>query len=242
MSKAHRAVKLLRTIPRGPSIALVCVGALSLGGCGGSSSHQSTSHAGTQTSQAKTQTARETPAQSNPDVGAAQAQRPSTKQLALGAQNVNSKTHAHSADNVHATGGVQRARVTPAASNDDESSTGAKGPLNPCTLVSRSEAQSIAGAPLKAAIEAPLGPTCIYRFSHPKADITLAVESANISQLTRQMAKRQQVMVASRRGYCGRLGNEMLFVQISTGRVLNVTAPCAVAQRLAAIAVGHLAD
>jgi hypothetical protein len=235
MRKAHQGGKLLRTIPKGLSIALVCVVAFALGGCGGSSSHQSTTQAGTQT-------ARATPAQSNPDVGAAQAQISRPQQLALGANHARTKARARDADKIHATGGAQRARATPAASNDDVSSTGATGPLNPCTLVSRSQAQAIAGAPVKTAIEAPLGPTCIYTFSHPKPDITLALESANLSQLTRQMVKRQQVMVASKRGYCGRLGSEMLFVQISTGQVLNVTAPCAVAQRLAVIAVGHLAD
>jgi hypothetical protein len=47
--------------------------------------------------------------------------------------------------------------------------------------------------------------------------------------------------VGARKAYCGSLGSQMLYVPLTGGRVLHVTASCAVAQRFAALALSHLA-
>jgi hypothetical protein len=92
-----------------------------------------------------------------------------------------------------------------------------------------------------AQIEAPLGPTCIYRFRGTTSDITLGVESIGLSQATGHLTKRTRITVGTRQAYCGRLGTGMLFVPVSGGHVLNVTAPCSVAKRFAALAISRLA-
>jgi hypothetical protein len=140
---------------------------------------------------------------------------------------------------VEASGSVQRARQTPDASNDDTSTTGAK-PLNPCMLVSMAEAQAITGGAVAARSEAPLGPTCVYTMSRARPAITLAIESQSFSALSRQLSGRKRVTVKAHRAYCGRLGNEVLFVPLAGGRVLNVTASCAIAQRFAVQALSRL--
>jgi hypothetical protein len=71
--------------------------------------------------------------------------------------------------------------------------------------------------------------------------VTLAIESMSFSQATHQMHKRSPVSINGRVGYCGRLGAQMLFLPLSQGRVLNVTAPCAQARRFATVALTHLA-
>ena len=213
------------------SIAMLCTGTGALAGCGGSS-----------TSNVSTHQARPTAAQSSPDVGNATAQITSKKQgsgssrrtqpqgLALIGAKSSGPTEAQR---------VQRARSTPATTSDEHSSTGGS-QLNPCTLVSASEAQAITGGPVVGPVEAPLGPTCIYRPNGSKAQITLAVESMSFSKVTHQMTKPNRVTVRGHLAYCGRLGAPMLFIPLSGGRVLNVTAPCGMAQRFAATALGRL--
>jgi len=135
--------------------------------------------------------------------------------------------------------GIQRARVT-ATPNDEHNSTGAK-PPNPCAFVGAAQAQAIAGGLIKAQIAAPLGPTCIYKLSGSRPDITLAVESMSLPQVARQMRKTTQLSIGGHTAYCGTLGREMLFLSLSGGRVLNVTAPCALARQFAAAALSHVA-
>jgi hypothetical protein len=134
-----------------------------------------------------------------------------------------------------------QASETPATSNDDKTRTAVASTFNPCNLVSLAEAQSITGGAISGRIEAPLGPTCIYVHKGSNQQITLAIESLNFRQVTRQLAKRQSIVVNGRRGYCGRLGAQMLFVQLPAHRTLNVVAPCGVAQRFAAVALNRLA-
>lgn len=63
----------------------------------------------------------------------------------------------------------------------------------------------------------------------------------SFSRLSRQLSSRKAIVVAGRHAYCGRLGTQMLLVPLGKGELLNVTAPCAVAQRFAAYALSHLA-
>ena len=134
---------------------------------------------------------------------------------------------------------VVPARQTPGSSNDEESNTGAK-PLNPCKLVSLSEAQAISGGAITKLNEAPLGPTCIYSGTGRAAAVTLAVESESFSQVTRPMTARKRVVISGHRSLCGRLGTQMLLVPLGRYQLLNVTAPCGIAQRFAALAVSRL--
>jgi hypothetical protein len=134
---------------------------------------------------------------------------------------------------------VVRARDTPGASKDDENTTGTK-PLNPCQLVSLAEARAITRGAVRRATEAPLGPTCIYGGGGRAAAITLTVETERFSQATREMRARRRVTIRGRRSLCGRLGIQMLFVPLARLQLLHVTAPCGIAQRLAAVAVRRL--
>lgn len=113
---------------------------------------------------------------------------------------------------------------------------------NPCKLVSVPEAKAITGGAIVGSLEAPLGPTCVYRPAQRKtSSITLDVESSNFAQITRQMNNRHQLTIRGHRAYCGLLGSQMLYVQLPGGRILHVTAPCPLAQRFAATALSHFA-
>jgi len=210
---------------------ICCIAGALLVGCGGSSS---SSHPVPTT----TTRGRDTPQMSNPDIGGSQPQsgRPAA---ALGQlpRRSHSKVRADKARVT--TAKVAQARQTPGSSNDDESATGAK-PLNPCKLVSLSEAQTITGGAITKLIEAPLGPTCIYSGRGSSAGVTLAVETESFRQATRHMTARKHVVVGGHRSLCGRLGTQMLFVPLGRYQLLNVTATCGIAKGFAAVAVSRL--
>jgi hypothetical protein len=109
---------------------------------------------------------------------------------------------------------------------------------NPCTLVSKTQAQSIVGAALRSAKEAPLGPTCIFTFAGRRASITLAVESLNYAKTVGPMKRVTKLTIGGRPAECGTLGTQMLFVSLSGGKkVMNVTASCRIAEAFASDAV-----
>src|SRR4051812_47711932 len=114
--------------------------------------------------------------------------------------------------------------------------------FTPCNLVTKAQAGAIVGAPLQDPLEAPQGPTCIYRSQDGKSFVTLAVQSLQFSKLKRQMHKRQKVDVSNRTAFCGMLGQPMLYVSLSGSRVLSVAAPCKVARQFAATAVRRLSN
>jgi hypothetical protein len=147
-------------------------------------------------------------------------------------------------DTVHTGRVVQKGAATPASSGDDTSPPGQQqtiGP-NPCGLVSTATAQAVIGTRIASRTEAPLGPTCIFRLAHKKREITIAVESMSFSAATRDLGKPKRVTVAGRPGICSTHGMHTLFVSLHSGSVLNVTAPCGVAKRLAAKALTRLHD
>ncbi len=155
------------------------------------------------------QQGQQTPQQSNPDVTQATSQR---------------------SGKLHAT--VQKSRPTPEASSDDLQKRAAS-QFNPCRLVTVSEAHVITGGAVTSRTEAPLGPTCIYSGAKPLGQITVTIESRALSQVSHQMQQRKPLTVGNRRGYCGRLGAQMLYVPLTSGEVLHVTAPCAIAEQFA---------
>jgi hypothetical protein len=112
--------------------------------------------------------------------------------------------------------------------------------VTPCALVSRVQAQSIVGVKLLEPLEAPQGPTCIYRTTSGKNVLTVAVQPADIKHLKRQMRDRHRVNISDKLGYCGTFGRPTLYMELSRDRVLSVSAPCAMARQFAAKALPHL--
>ena len=110
----------------------------------------------------------------------------------------------------------------------------------PCTLVTKSQAQALIGAPILEPLQAPQGPTCIYRSRSGKSFVTLAVQTVSFMKLRSQMRHRRRIEVSDRTGYCGNLGQPELYVALSAGRVLRVAAPCSLASRFAAKAIPML--
>ncbi len=136
---------------------------------------------------------------------------------------------------------ARRAQGVLEGPQDESNATGAR-TVNPCTLVSRSQAQAILGKQVGPPVEAPQGPTCIYKLRGTRNSITLAVESANFSKVKPQSQLRDRISVTIRehRAYCGTLGGPALILPLSGGRSLVVAAPCPLAAGFAATALGHL--
>ena len=226
--------------------AALSAAALALAGCGGSSSTPTQSTAQVTKSVASQPASRQTPAHSNPDVGSAGSQVTSSKHTAPGADNVNpngaargkasDERVARGGDHVGHAGTVQKAHHGPSTSDDNPVAVTS---INPCTLVTFAEARTITGGVI-GATEAPLGPTCIYKRTNTKSNITLAVELQSFAQVTKHMQRRKSVTIGDRQAYCGTLGSKMLFVPLPSGQVLNVTAPCSVAKQFAALALQRL--
>jgi hypothetical protein len=144
-------------------------------------------------------------------------------------------------DVVHAGHVVQVGAGTPDASGDDTSPPGQHTGQDPCTLVSKATAQAVVGARILSRFEAPLGPTCIFKVAHGR-EITIAVEPVSFSAAVHELGRRERVRVSGRPAVCGTRGMQTLFVSLHSGGVLNVTAPCRVAQRLAAKALARIHD
>jgi hypothetical protein len=136
---------------------------------------------------------------------------------------------------------VSSARGIGTEPNDEVNSSGAK-KINPCMLVTRSQAQAILGKPVGALTEAPQGPTCIYRPRGAKSFITLAVESKNFSKVEPQSQLRDRISlkVAGHSAYCGVVGTPMLIVSLANGKFMSVAAPCPIAASFAAKALARL--
>lgn len=110
----------------------------------------------------------------------------------------------------------------------------------PCTLVTKSQAQAIVGAPLLAPVQAPQGPTCIYRSRSGDSYVTLAVQSLSFAKIKPLLRQRTHVAVSDRTAYCGNYGKPMLYVRLSPGRLLSIAAPCRVAKQFASQAIENL--
>jgi hypothetical protein len=110
----------------------------------------------------------------------------------------------------------------------------------PCSLVTKTQAAAIVGGSILEPLEAPQGPTCIYQTKSGKPYVTLAVQTVDFAKLRKQIRDERAVAIASRTAYCGTYGKPMLFLPVSGGRVLSITAPCSMAQRFAAKAAAHL--
>lgn len=112
--------------------------------------------------------------------------------------------------------------------------------FSPCNLVTPNRARAILGEPVAAPVEAPQGPTCIYRSRSGDDFTTIAVQAVPFSQLRRQIPKPQRLHVAGRTGYCSGRGQSIVYVPLPERRVLSVGAPCGVAKQFALTALQRL--
>ena len=112
--------------------------------------------------------------------------------------------------------------------------------FTPCNLVTESEAQAIVGRPMQVPVEAPQGPTCIYRPRSGKQLIAVAVQDADFAKLRPQIKDLRQVEIRDRAAYCGSYGQPMLYLPLAPGRVLSINADCDIARDFAVKALPHL--
>ncbi len=131
------------------------------------------------------------------------------------------------------TGGNTANDDNPAGSKAEGESASARS--GPCTLVTLSDARAILGARTPAPVEAPLGPTCIYRPAGTHMLVTLAVQPRGTVKLSTR--GRSQSRIAGHVAYCMSQGQPGTYVALSRGRMLVVAAPCATGARLAAAAL-----
>jgi hypothetical protein len=112
------------------------------------------------------------------------------------------------------------------------------GPLgiDPCTLVTRSEAQAVVGSVSRPQLGLQ-GPTCIYQARHVKQPITLSLQRLSLSQVARLASDIHRTSVSGRKAMCMNYGGLRLLVPLSSGSVLTVGAPCKIAEDLAATAL-----
>jgi hypothetical protein len=111
---------------------------------------------------------------------------------------------------------------------------------NACSLVSKSTAASIVGRPIAKVSEAPQGPTCVYQPSGGKQFVTVAVETTKLAIIQARSKAISKTKVNGRAAYCVKYGGMMMYVPLSGGRMLHVTAACPVASRFASAALTTL--
>jgi hypothetical protein len=201
----------------GTGALLAAAAALLLSACGGSSSNSSSSTTGTASADnghAPVQTARDV--------------HPVPR--ALGAGKI-----------IPSQSSPVKARQPSGSVDDEINASGAK-TVDPCTLVTREEAQTIVGKPVGQPVDAPQGPTCIYGVQGAKAPVTLAVQSLHFSTVKpqSQLHDRITLSIAGHSAYCGVAGTPTLIVPLSAGRFLSVVAPCPIAASFATKALGRI--
>ena len=99
----------------------------------------------------------------------------------------------------------------------DRQSSKPESRFTPCNLVSERRRAEIVGAPIEQPLEAPQGPTCIYRSRDGKSFVTVAVQRVSIDSLTGRLQQRETVDVGSRAAYCGKYGQPMLYLPLGGG-------------------------
>lgn len=122
--------------------------------------------------------------------------------------------------------------------SEADSGNGTNGVTNPCTLVTRAQAQAITGMNVKA-VFAPLGPTCVYQVG-AKTQITVALQLAVFAKLRQHIHKLSSFNVDGHAAYCGVYGSPVTYVLMSRDRLLTISAPCTVGAKFAAAAAPRL--
>jgi hypothetical protein len=136
--------------------------------------------------------------------------------------------------------GPARARAPYPGTDDDEVSSSAARPLDPCTLVTRSEARAIVGRAVSAPVKAPQGPTCIYQPQHANSVVAVSVRTMRLSAPRQPGRGLVDVTLRGHKAYCLQRGSLILVVPLSGDRALNVAAPCQLAARFATAALSRL--
>jgi hypothetical protein len=232
--KGERDRAIGRVMRTGACAALPVAAALLLGACGGSSPSPSSSSSSSSSSSASPS--------SSPAAAAAYAAHGVVGGRVQAGSRVTPIAKFRSADQVHRTRrGPVRAHAQAGMIDDEVSATGAKA-LNPCSLVTRAQAQAILGKPVGRPVDAPQGPTCVYTVQGFKGPITVAVVATNFSTVKPQahLRDRMSVKVGGHAAYCGVAGSPTMVVPLASGKFLTVTAPCPIAASFAATALGHI--
>jgi hypothetical protein len=152
-----------------------------------------------------------------------------------------SSTHSSSANKLRATVYNPSASRKSSGKKGSAGTTSSASQQNPCTLVTASEAGALFHAEVQRETEAPLGPTCILQVKGQKHTITFAVEKVNVAaQVGKMKQKRAEFTIGGHAAYCGSLGAPLLYVKVSGGRALEVTASCATARALASSALPRI--
>jgi hypothetical protein len=220
MSRHQPATALTRT-----ALALVASSALALAGCGGSS------HPGpVKLPKAETLPSHPTPLPSGADVGT----NPDPTSKIPGINDVRGRR-------VHTK--VQTGKVVQHASGvsggNNDSVAGAP-VFDLCKLVSAAQASAVLGATVKKQVDAPIGPTCVYELGGSRPDVTITFQTETLSAFDSKLKNAVYLNVADHPAYCGDFGHPQIAVQMGTVELLNISAPCSQARRLAAIAVPHV--
>lgn len=115
-----------------------------------------------------------------------------------------------------------------------------RGRFSPCNLINKTEAGAIVGGPVENPLEAPQGPTCIYRSRGGESFITVAVQSVDFGKIKPRLNQPVKLAISGRTAYCGQYGQRTLYMPLSQGRVLSIAGPCPVAKQFALAAVRRL--
>lgn len=111
---------------------------------------------------------------------------------------------------------------------------------NPCALVSLAQARAGIGHQVTASHLAPLGPSCVFTLAHPAGTMTVQVESVYWTPKSAGIRKNATVDVGGRVAYCRTSHTQALFAPVARGEVLVISGPCAIAARLASVALPRL--
>jgi hypothetical protein len=111
---------------------------------------------------------------------------------------------------------------------------------HPCALVTKSEAETILRVQLQDPQEQPLGPTCVYKTTDSSNFVTVAKEQVNFDKIQPMVQNLTKVDGLGHKAYCGTYGHPQMYVLLTIDSVLNIGAPCNVAQQFAAKAVPRL--
>lgn len=137
---------------------------------------------------------------------------------------------------LNGTGGSEINDDNPGNADSGDDETGA---VNPCALISQAAAQRILKAPTTTS-QAPLGPTCIYQPLGAKSFVTVTVQPSSFAATKPHVSALKRVSVSGHTAYCGVYGQPSTFVPLPDGRVLVVTAPCAVGRQFAGVALAKV--
>jgi hypothetical protein len=113
--------------------------------------------------------------------------------------------------------------------------------INPCALVTRPEAAAALGRRIVKMTKAPLGPTCVYAGASRGVFASVAVITRPFAKLTSQNRTLHKFAGVVQSAYCGgTTGATVLFVRVRSDEVLQITAPCQSAAKLAGHALARL--